>query len=99
VRLANSRVRTSLPSEPLPQQHLELLRQVHHNPTFRAQLRDDPAAAFAQLGLVIDPADIPQHVVLPKAAAIEAGAEDLSAASSVRFLPWYPFLTDDSPAN
>jgi len=96
VRLANSHLRSSLSSDPLPQQHLELLRQVHHNPTFRTQLRDDPSAALAQLGLLVDPANIPQSVTLPGSAELAAGVKDLSASSRRRLLPWVPFLTDDS---
>lgn len=98
MRLANSHERSSLLSEPEPQ-HLELLRQIHQNPDFREQVQDDPAAAFARLGLNLNAADIPEQVELPDFAALEAGIQELAAAPTQRFIPWVHFLTDDTVLN
>ena len=99
MSLANLHVRSSLTSETSPQQHLELLQLINDQPSFRKQLQSDPRAALAELGLTLDPADIPQQVTLPDTAELRAGQDDLADDSLNRILPWWPFLTDDAPAH
>ncbi|MEL7061041.1 MAG: NHLP-related RiPP peptide [Acidobacteriota bacterium] len=45
---------------------VDLLRRLAEDDAFRAQVEADPIAAFASMGVHLDPADVPQEITLPK---------------------------------